>query len=200
MKKTLKLRNVLVSTLMAAGLASLAPAAMANLLTNGGFETGTFSGWTQGGNTGATGVSSSAIYVQSGAFGAALGPVGSDGILSQSFSTDVGAEYRLTFWLRSDGYTVNDFSAAVNSTVLYSDVNIGVQAYKEYAYNFMGTGSDSVTFTFRNDPGFLSLDTVSVDKIADPQAAVPEPASLALIGLGLAGIAQRRRRARAANV
>jgi len=200
MKKTLKLRNVLVSTLMAAGLASLAPAAMANLLTNGGFETGTFSGWTQGGNTGATGVSSGAVYVQSGAFGAALGPVGSDGILSQSFSTDVGAEYRLTFWLRSDGYTVNDFSAAVNSTVLYSDVNIGVQAYKEYAYNFMGTGSDSVTFTFRNDPGYLSLDTVSVDKIADPQAAVPEPASLALIGLGLAGIAQRRRRARAANV
>jgi hypothetical protein len=199
MKKTLKLRNVLVSTLMAAGLASLAPAAMANLLTNGGFETGSFSGWTQGGNTGATGVGGS-FYVQSGLYGAYLGPVGSDGSLSQSFSTDVGAQYRLTFWLRSDGYTVNDFSAAVNSTVLYSDVNIAAQAYKEYAYNFMGTGSDSVTFKFRNDPGYLSLDTVSVEKIAEPQAAVPEPASLALIGLGLAGIAQRRRRARAANV
>lgn len=198
MKKTLKLRNVLVSTLMAAGLASLAPAAMANLLTNGDFETGTFAGWTPGGTFTFTTVTSG--FGQNGTFGARLGPVGGDGSLSQSFSTVAGAQYRLAFWMSSDGNAPNDFSAAVNADVLFSQINIPTQAYTQYAYNFVGTGLDSVTFKFRNDPAYLGLDTVSVEQVANPSGAVPEPASLALIGLGLAGIAQRRRRARAANV
>ena len=46
-----------------------APTAFAgtNLLTNGSFETGDFTGWTTGGNFGATGVTSGAFYVYSGA-------------------------------------------------------------------------------------------------------------------------------------
>lgn len=198
MKKTRKLRNALLSTLVAAGLASVTPAALANLLINGDFETGSFSGWTQSGNLRATYVSDIPVFVQSDMYGAALGASGSDGILSQSFSTVAGAEYRLTFWLYSDGRQVNDFSAAVNSRTLYSQVNIPAQAMKSYTYDFVGTGFDSVTFKFRNDRGYLGMDTVSVDKVADP-APIPEPASLALIGLGLAGIARRRRRARAAG-
>ena len=198
MKKTLKFRNILASTLLAAGLASVAPAALANLLTNGDFQTGTFAGWTQGGNFTYSQVL--AGYGVSGSYGAKLGPVGSDGILSQSFSTVAGTKYRLAFWMSSEGSAPNDFSAALGSHVVFSQTNIPAQSYALYSYDFTGTGHDSVTFKFRNDPGYLGLDTVSVEKIAEPQAAVPEPASLALIGLGLAGIAQRRRRARAANV
>ena len=54
-----------------------------NLVTNCGFESGSFSGWTRGGNLGFTGVTSNPTYVNSGAFGGQLGPIGSDGTLSQ---------------------------------------------------------------------------------------------------------------------
>lgn len=197
MKKTLKFRNVLASTLLAAGLASMAPAAMANLLTNGDFQTGTFAGWTQGGNFSYSQVI--AGYGVSGSYGAKLGPVGADGSLSQSFSTVAGSKYRLAFWMSSEGGTPNDFSAAVDANVVFSQINIPAQSYALYSYDFTGTGHDSVTFKFRNDPRYLGLDNVSVEKIAASSAAVPEPGSLALVGLGLglAGLAQRRRRTRA---
>ena len=55
-----------------------------NLVANCGFETGDFTGgWSLTGNTGFTGVSSSAPYVFSGTYGAQLGPIGSDGFLTQ---------------------------------------------------------------------------------------------------------------------
>ena len=52
--------------------------ARANLVTNGGFETGDFTGWTQGGNTGFTGVDTTAriraLMRRSSAPWAATGP------------------------------------------------------------------------------------------------------------------------------
>jgi len=158
--------------------------AHADLITNGGFETGDFTGWTQGGNLGFTGVSGS-LYAHTGSYGAQLGPVGSDGTLSQTFATVAGKTYGLAYWMESDGGTPNDFSASINSTTLFSATNIPAQAYTQYAFYFVGTGSDTLTFSFRDDPGFLGLDDVSV---------IPEPASLALLGIGLAGLGLSRRR------
>jgi len=56
---------------------------------NCGFETGDFTGWTQSGNTGFTSVTGSfgGIAPNSGNFPACMGPVGSDGLLSQTFGT-----------------------------------------------------------------------------------------------------------------
>lgn len=68
-------------------------------IDNGGFETGDFTNWTRSGNLGATLVSGP--YANSGNFGAQLGPVGSEGFLSQNVTgLTTGGSYDLTFFLQ----------------------------------------------------------------------------------------------------
>ena len=179
----MKKRNLLTALLLLA-----ATNAHANLITNGGFETGDFTGWTQGGNTGHTGVTGGS-YAHSGSSGAFLGPIGSDGFISQTISTVAGQAYDLTFWLHNDGGTPNDFSALVDGTSLFSLVNAGALAYAQNTVGFTATGaSTTIQFNLRQDPAWWGLDDISV------QSSVPEPASLALLGLGLAGMGIARRR------
>lgn len=160
--------------------------AHASLVSNGGFETGDFTGWVQGGNIGFTGVAST--FAHSGTFGAFLGPVGSDGTLTQVLATTSGATYELRYWLSSDGGTPNDFSATVDSNILFAQSDIPLQPYGEYVFDFVATGATTtLAFAFRNDPGFLGLDDISVNQI-------PEPGSLALLGLALAGLGASRRK------
>jgi hypothetical protein len=159
----------------------------AQLVTNGGFEDGNFSGWTQTGNTGFTSVSNAAAYVHSGSYGAQLGPVGSDGFLSQSLVTVPGVTYNVTFWLKNVSGTPNDFSAMWGSDILLSLTDIAASAsFTEYSFNPVATASTTILeFGFRNDPGYLALDDVSV---TGPVPTVPEPMSLFLFGAGLVGM------------
>lgn len=181
--------------LIAATLATLATGASSHaaIIVNGGFETGNFGGWTQAGNTGFTSVSS--LFEHTGTFGAALGPAGSVGSLSQTFSTAVGTLYELSYWLESvnnGGFKPNSFTTKVGNTVLFSDTNINPQNYKQYTYDFVASAAQTtLTFSFQNDPAYFGLDDVSV--IA--KGTAPEPTTVALLGLGLLGFAVSRRKA-----
>ena len=84
------------------GLASIT-AHSANLLTNGSFETGSWSGWTQAGNTAWTTVETGAPGPQDGTYFLQGGPSGSDGLLSQTFSDTPGQTLTLSAWVTSDG-------------------------------------------------------------------------------------------------
>jgi hypothetical protein len=180
-KNILTLLTIMVCILFSAQLAS------ANLVTNGGFETGNFSGWTLGGNQGFTGVNPS--YAHSGSYGAYLGAVGSDTVLSQTIATTPGETYELTFWLSSPGGNTNDFSVFLaGNGPLLNLFNAGSFPYTQYTFNAVATNT-SLIFYARQDPSFWGLDDISV-----VPTATPEPATMLLLGLGLVGLAGARRK------
>jgi hypothetical protein len=190
-------RTLMKTSLMAAAGAALVTfgtvgsASAASLITNGGFETGNFTGWAQSGNLGFTSVVSNPSGANSGNDYASLGPIGSLGYLSQTLSTIAGQSYQLSYYLFSDGGLPNAFQTLLNGATLAIQTNIPSQPYTQYSFNFVGTGSDEVKLGFQNNPGFLRLDDVSV-------TAVPTPALLpGLIGLGVGML--RKRKAEAAE-
>lgn len=174
-----------VLSVMLAGHASAG-----NLVVNGGFETGDFSGWTVVAN-GAAEVepdgyvyNGMTYYSHSGNYFAALGSDILSGSVSQTLSTIAGQSYTLSFWLASDGLTPNLFKVLWDGSTLSDQTNIPAQGYLEQTYSVQGTGTDTLMFYGGDGPGYLSLDDVSVIG-----SAVPEPASFTLLTLGIASIA-----------
>jgi len=177
----------------AAVLCSWTPLAHANLVTNGGFETGDLSGWSlsPGGpydkvcTTGQV-VGAATCMAHTGLYAMTLGLNGALDTLSQVLGTTAGTRYSLSFWLANDNpaaAATEEFDVLWNGTAV---LNIGPGTVGTFAYGLntfvvTGTGSDTLKFVARHDPSQWFLDDVGVN-------AVPEPGSLALACLALAGL------------
>lgn len=183
-----------------------------NIVVNGGFEAGDFSGWTLSGNvaSGPVGWTHLSSYgppyaPHSGNYDLEMGPVGSDGYLSQTLSTIPGALYTVTYWLSNPladffGTSPSEFSVSWNGTVIPGSVLINSSGFDFTEFTFTGLTTSSTStnlqFAFRNDPALYFLDDISV--VDPPADRVPEPATIflliaALVGTGLRTILRRGR-------
>jgi Carbohydrate binding domain/PEP-CTERM motif len=174
-----------------------------NLVVNGDFETGDFTGWTLTGNLGDLYVGNSPNAPHSGSFAAELGEVGSPGFMAQDLATTPGGTYTLSFWLigTASAGPPNLFSASFGGTTLLDLVNYqSPTTYTEFVYSGLVASSSSTTlqFGFQQNPSYAALDDVSV--VQTGTTAIPEPSSLGLAAIAVvSGIGYWGRRRRLAT-
>jgi hypothetical protein len=193
----LSVRRHLAAFAGALAFAFALPAAADNLLLNGGFELGDFTDWVGLDNfefsdvqcPGAVPADPTDQAPAEGDCYARFGPEGSVGTLAQGLNTTPGQTYAIDFAFASDGGLPNSASASFGSTLLASGTDIpSTSGFVTQHFTAVATGTNTtLSFSFRDDAGYLLLDAVSV-------TAIPEPASIALIAVALSALALRRRR------
>jgi len=192
----LKTIGVAASAAFTLALAPGAADAATNLVTNGGFETGDYTGWT---NNPVSYPQSIVTYaVQDGSYAAqfegfSFGP----NTLSQLIATASGQSYTLSFWYYQSAYLPNGLDVTWNGSSIFSATDEFFTGYRQVSAVVLGSGSDALVFTAYNDLSNTLLDNVSVSALT---SAVPEPATWAMmiVGFGAAGSmvrASRRRNA-----
>jgi hypothetical protein len=166
-----------------------------SIVSNGGFETGEFTGWTLTGATTENFVTNGGGFVHGGAYGAALGQSGSTGVLAQTLTTVPGQNYLLSLWLENpmnpNGATPNEFAVQWDGATLYDQTNLPFTSWTNL--QFVVTASSAATvlqFEFDDLPYNLGLDDVSVIPVSAPafKTAQPGPQSFdfswsAVVGL-----------------
>jgi PEP-CTERM motif len=211
-KRSMNMSNVRISVLAPAAFLALlffsVPLSATNLIANGSFETGDFTGWTQYGETPSASVSSSvsSLAPDDGNFAAFFknSDVYFSGIY-QSVTGPIGSY----FGVYDIDFSINDDSGLAPFDAFY--VNFGNRtlfnpsqqpanfngSWQQYSFRITAAsiGNQYLNFGFFADSGTLALDNVSVT-LVDQISAVPEPASWAMLiaGFGLAGATMRRRR------
>jgi Protein of unknown function (DUF642)/PEP-CTERM motif len=217
----MKSRTVLQALLLTASL-GVATCTQANLLTNGSFELGGFVN--QGNDTmspaaGSTVITGWTVVTDTTAWIGATNPFGltaNNGSffldltnyqagapfagMSQTIATTPGATYSLsfdlgssTFWGRPDSITA---SAAGTSQTFTAPTTGGNNDWQSVSLQFVAS-SASTTVLLQGASGnnYIGLDNADVEFVSGPgPGLVPEPTALALLSVGLAGVATSRRR------
>lgn len=182
-----KLNNIAAALVMALAVSG---AHAANIVTNGAFDAG-MTGWTcQGGDM-------CTLTNEGGTHGLAFIGYANYGYQSlfQDVTTVAGGTYQLKFDSRSYS-SVNEIGYSFNG---FSNVNwiAATTGFSQSVGSFTATGAKTkLEFFLATDPGTGTyvIDNVSLEQTGTANA-VPEPGSLALMGLGVAGfIAARRKR------
>jgi len=149
-----------------------------SLVNNGGFETGSFAGWTEGLNTGGLYIAPTEFTgdIHSGTYAAGMGSFNTDGSLSQIIATEVGQHYTLDFWAKPSnaGSTpANHFAVRWDGATLFSQTNAADAPYHEYTFDVVGDGSSVLEFDGWNNPYAWFLDDVTLVPAGGPPPPPP---------------------------
>jgi len=163
-------RLLLVLCVMIASRA--APLQGANIVQNGGFETGNFSSWTLTGDLANTFVSFA--FPLSGVYSALFGATNAPEFISQPLATSPGQAYTLSFWVMGSGDggggITNEFILKWGDTTLLDQVNPVIPDWTIMQFAVTANAAVTVlTFGGRNNQDYIYLDDVSV--------AIPETQS-----------------------
>jgi PEP-CTERM motif len=203
--KALSKLSQFVAAITLAG--AMAAPAMANIVTNGGFEAGE-TGWT---NNGWSVVNADrGIHSGVNSMGTGCVDAGFSCTFGQTLSTVAGQRYDISFWLYSDGIVVNGnvfgqspnglrvwFDGAIVDTIIdFPTTNTGPDFYPGGPSTLVtingavASGTSALLqFGGYHLPSAIFMDDISV--VASN--VVPEPGSIALVGLALLGPAATRR-------
>ncbi len=187
----------------------------ADLVDNGGFETGDFSGWTatesdadaawSADNGGFQTLQAASFYgTHTGSYTAEFGGFESYGgfndptgdTIAQSLATAPGQSYMLSFWVNDQGNSPAHLSASWNGATLLSldwpSINT-TGTWTKYSYTVQATGTSTpLEFGGWGPNSWTALDDISV-------TPVPEPSAPLLCGVGALALFAIRRRVRAVN-
>jgi hypothetical protein len=181
----------------------------AQVVQNGGFETGDFTNWTFIGNGQANFVGSDTslaftngsgrhptityygpYYIRSGNYAAFMGEAGDVATLSQSLTTVSNADYLLSFWIVNPGIFggsspfPNEFSVSWNGKSLYDQIDLTDFSYTNMQYVVLATNTTTLlSFGFRCDPDYFGFDDVTATILPQPafQSAIEAGGSVELI-------------------
>jgi hypothetical protein len=214
MKSGTALRALLLTAALTGGTS-----VQANLLTNGSFESGAFVN--EGNDTmslaaGSNVITGWTVVTDTTAWINAANPFGlsaSDGSffldltnyqagapfagMSQTVATTPGATYSLSFDLGSSsqwGLPDSIIASAAGTSQTFTSPMTGVNVWTNASMQFVAS-SATTTLLLQGASGFnyIGLDNVDVEFVSGP-GSVPEPTTLALLGLGLAGLLATSRR------
>jgi len=180
------------------------PLVRADLITNGGFETGDFTGWTQSGWLIDTTNPNSGVYDAStgcsGAFCTTVGDPNSS-YLYQDLATTVAAKYTLSFFYNSGQLATQGSELLVlwgdpnapGLTTVVDFANVDTAGkYLQFTVTVTATSASSqLEFLGRQDLDFYSLDDVTLIAQTSTSGA-PEPGSLLLVVAGAAGLGLKK--------
>ena len=127
------------------------------------------------------------------------GSTGNAGILSRDFALVGGVDYTLNFDLSGSkrGSGTDDILISFGTATLFLDDLAAAAPYTTYSLDFL-PGSDGIfSISFANAGGDnigALLDNLVLTSGDPPNGTIPEPGVLALLGIGLAGLALIRRR------
>jgi hypothetical protein len=170
------------------GLALLGGAAEAELISNGGFETGDLSGFSSSlfGSSGVT------AFPRSGAFSLTLtaGSAGVPNQIAQPVALTPGGQYHLELWVYNAGVGEDGLRVTVDGQTAYdlSPTDFSIEAWNYLAFDFTAdasAGNDEFVLAGWDTAAWLSVDDISL-------TAVPTPGAALL--LGAAGLLNSRRR------
>lgn len=168
-----------------AAVALTAGAANADLVTNGGFETGDFTGWTIFGDD--TYIDVWDVDSYEGTYNALFGPLEPAGI-SQVLNAPAGSQIAVSFWMCSAfGGTPNNLLAQLDGQTIADVSDITSFVWTEYTATITTTTDNpTLSFTFTNPNDYNMVDGITA-------TLVPTPGAAGLLALGGLVAARRRR-------